>query len=121
MTDAATSDDLLDAVANGAGFCLVCANGHGSLPPRTVCPECGSRALEREALPETGTVRAVTTVHVGPPAFADETPYGLAIARFGPVRLTGHVRAAALDGLARGDDVTLGVGTAGDERHLRFE
>ncbi|WP_435097749.1 Zn-ribbon domain-containing OB-fold protein [Halarchaeum sp. P4] len=113
MSDAGY-DDVLDAVERGEGFCLVCPNGHGSLPPRTVCPDCGSRDLTRERLPDTGTVRAATEVHVGTPAFADETPYGLAIARFGPVRLTGR----ACGDVERGDEVTLTVAETGGKRHL---
>ncbi|MGM0449124.1 MAG: Zn-ribbon domain-containing OB-fold protein, partial [Methanobacteriota archaeon] len=40
--------DWLDALAAGNGFALVCPDGHGSLPPRRVCPECGAVDLSRE-------------------------------------------------------------------------
>ena len=50
MTDAARDgayDDFLDAIEAGEGYYLECENGHGWLPPRRVCPECGSREQHR--------------------------------------------------------------------------
>ncbi|WP_096391680.1 Zn-ribbon domain-containing OB-fold protein [Halopenitus persicus] len=85
-------DEWLDAVADGEGYALTCPNGHASLPPRHVCPDCGVTDLSETALPSAGTVETFTVVHVGTPAFADETPYVTAIADFGSVRLTGVVR-----------------------------
>ena len=84
--------DWLDALADGDGFALVCPDGHGSLPPRRVCPECGSTDLSREPLDETGTVETCTVVHVPSPRFADDAPYVTAVVDFGPTRLTGVVR-----------------------------
>ena len=85
-------DEFLRAVADGEGFYLACPEGHGWLPPRRVCPDCGATDLERQPLPETGTVETYSTVHVSVPDFEAETPYTTAIASFGPVRLTGVVR-----------------------------
>ncbi|SFR48407.1 MULTISPECIES: Zn-ribbon domain-containing OB-fold protein [Halorubrum] len=116
--------EWLDALADGDGFALVCPNGHGSLPPRRVCPECGSTELSREPLAETGTVATYSVVHVPSPRFADDAPYATAVADFGPTRLTGIVRGegdggGATDGedaddappeAAIGDAVTVGVG-----------
>ena len=85
-------DEWLAALATGEGYALVCPDGHGSLPPRRVCPECGSTSLSEEPLPAVGTVETATVVHVPPPRFADDAPYVTAIARFGPVRLTGVLR-----------------------------
>jgi uncharacterized OB-fold protein len=85
-------DDWLDAVADGEGYALTCPNGHASLPPRRVCPDCGAADLTEAALPAAGTVETFTVVHVGTPAFVDETPYVTAIADFESVRLTGVVR-----------------------------
>jgi len=117
MSDAGY-DDVLDAVEEDAGFYLACPDGHGSLPPRTVCPTCGSADLSREPLPATGTLEALTRVHVGTPEFAEEAPYRLAIARFGPLRLTGFLSSDA----TRGDEVTVDVArNAAGERHLVFE
>ena len=117
MTDAG-HDDFLDAVADGEGFYLRCPHDHGSLPPRHVCPTCGSAELVQDALPAEGTLEAVTRIHVGTPAFEDETPYRLAIAAFGPVRLTGRLRGHA----ERGEAVTVDVGeNAAGQRHLVFE
>ncbi|SDF76269.1 hypothetical protein SAMN04488067_10867 [Halorubrum xinjiangense] len=93
--------DWLDALADGDGFALVCSDGHGSLPPRRVCPECGAADLSREPLDETGTVETYSVVHVPSPRFADDAPYATAVVEFGPTRLTGIVR----DG-DRGSDAT---------------
>ena len=94
--DAATGnagyDEFLRAVEAGEGFYLECPEGHGWLPPRRVCPDCGATELAERPLPEAGTVETYSTVHVSVPDFEAETPYTTAIASFGPVRLTGVVR-----------------------------
>lgn len=104
-------DEWLDALADGDGYALVCPDGHGSLPPRRVCPDCGSTALSREPLPETGAVETFSVVHVPSPEFADDAPYVSAIAEFGPVRLTGVLRGVEsdCDALAVGRSVGAGV------------
>jgi hypothetical protein len=102
-------DDWLDAVAAGEGFYLEGPEGHGCLPPRRVCPHTGSPDLRRRPLPAEGVVESFTVVHVAPPAFVDETPYATAIARFGPVKLTGVVRGVPAGAVAVGDAVRAGV------------
>jgi uncharacterized OB-fold protein len=84
-------DDLVDAIAEGEGYYLNCANGHGSLPPRHACPDCGSQELDEQPLPETGEIETFTVVYATTPDFADDTPYVTAVVDFGPVRLTGQV------------------------------
>ena len=109
--------EWLAALADGEGFALVCPDGHGSLPPRRVCPECGAADLSREPLRETGTVETYSVVHVPSPRFADDAPYATAVVDFGPTRLTGIVRDGdgddGADGppeVAIGDAVTVAVG-----------
>lgn len=116
-------DDLLDALADGEGYYLACPAGHGSLPPRRVCPVCGDADLTREALPETGTVETFTVVRVAAPPFADDVPYVTAIVDLGPVRLTGVLRDVEPDAVAVGDEVTPTIAaaeTTGD-RLVAFE
>jgi uncharacterized OB-fold protein len=84
-------DDLVDAIAEGEGYYLNCANRHGSLPPRHACPDCGSQELDEQPLPETGEIETFTVIHATTPAFTDDTPYITAVVDFGPVRLTGQV------------------------------
>jgi len=85
-------DKLMDAIADGEGYYLSCPEGHGSLPPRRVCPQCGQSDLDREPLPERGTIETFTQTHVSTPQFEADAPYVLAIASFGSVSLTGQVR-----------------------------
>jgi len=104
-------DNWLDSLGAGEGYALVCPHGHGSLPPRRVCPECGSTSLSREPLPDTGPIETFSVVHVPSPGFADDAPYLNAIVDFGPVRLTGVVRgvAAESDAVEIGEPVTVTV------------
>lgn len=104
-------DDWLDGLAADEGTYLACPKGHGSLPPRRVCPICGSPDLTEEPLPDAGEVLTYTVVHVGAPDFADEAPYATAIADFGPVRLTGVVRGVDPDDVAVGATVVPAVGS----------
>ena len=114
--------DWLDAVAADEGFYLSCENGHGWLPPRRICPDCGSRDLTEEPLPESGEVATHTTVFVATPGFEDDAPYVTAIADFGAVSITGMVRGVDPDdrasgGVEMGDVVGVEVGereTTGD-------
>lgn len=84
-------DDFLEALADGQGYSLECPSGHASLPPRYGCPKCAATDLEERPLPESGTITASTVIRVPAPAFADEAPYVLAIAEFGPIKLTGKL------------------------------
>ncbi|MFC5970376.1 Zn-ribbon domain-containing OB-fold protein [Halomarina salina] len=102
-------DDLLDAIEDGSGYYLSCPNGHGSLPPRRVCPHCGSQDLDQKPLPESGTVETFTVVRVATPQFADDAPYVTAVVDFGEVRLTGIVD-APIDSVSVGMTVGVGVG-----------
>ena len=110
-------DDWLDAVADGEGYYLACPSGHGWLPPRRVCPDCGSRELVEERLPESGEIATHTTVYVATPQFEDDAPYVTAVADFGPASITGLVRGVDPGAVDVGDVVGIEVGereTTGD-------
>lgn len=102
-------DEWVEALADGAGYYLECPNGHGSLPPRRRCPHCSSPTLSETAMPETGDVETLSEVHVPTPAFTNDAPYVLAIASFGPVRITGQVRGTEPESIGIGDAVTVDV------------
>jgi len=85
-------DDLLDAIEAGEGYYLECDAGHGWLPPRRICPACGSRELHEEPLPDAGEVTSYTEIAVASPSWTEDAPYTTAIADFGPVQLTGLLR-----------------------------
>ncbi|WP_121743283.1 Zn-ribbon domain-containing OB-fold protein [Natronorubrum halophilum] len=124
MTDArdGSYDEFIDALESGDGYYYECSNGHGTLPPRRVCPHCGDRELETVALPATGEVATYTTVAVPTPQFEDDAPYVTAIATFGPVRLTGIIPDTSGENVAIGQDVTAAVEPTEttDERTITF-
>jgi uncharacterized OB-fold protein len=110
-------DAWLDAIEDGEGNYVECANGHGWLPPRRVCPTCGSRELSEESIPDAGEVLTHTTITVPTPQFEDDAPYVTAIADFGPVSITGIVRGADPEDVEIGTMVGVEVGervTTGD-------
>ncbi len=116
-------DDLLDAIQDDDGYYLECENGHGWLPPRRVCPDCGDRQLTEQPLPDSGEIETYTVVQVGAPDFADDTPYVTALADFGPVRITGMLNDVDPETVDTGDVVGISVGeriTTGD-RTIAFE
>jgi len=84
-------DDWLDALETDQAYYLECSAGHGSLPPRRVCPECGSGDLSEAPIPTAGELDTYTVTHVPTPAFEDDAPYTTGIVDFGPVRVTGRV------------------------------
>ncbi|WP_440769778.1 Zn-ribbon domain-containing OB-fold protein [Natronorubrum sp. DTA28] len=98
-------DEWLDAAETGEAYYLECANGHGSLPPRRVCPDCGSTDLEETALPEFGEVATFTVTHVPTPAFEEDAPYATAVVDFGPVRITGQIVGVDLEAIENGLEV----------------
>jgi uncharacterized OB-fold protein len=98
--------DLVDAIAEGEGYYVECENGHGTLPPRHVCPKCGSQELSEQSLPESGEIETFTVIHATTPAFSDDTPYVTVVVNFGPVQMTGQVRGQDPDSVETGMTVT---------------
>ena len=125
MTDARDGeyDDLLDAIEDGEGYYVECDNGHGSLPPRLACPQCGSRDLSEEPIPESGEITTYTVVTVPTPQFEDDAPYVTAIAEFGPVSITGQITNVDPEDVETGDVVGIGVSetVTNEERLIVFE
>ncbi|QZP37293.1 Zn-ribbon domain-containing OB-fold protein [Halobaculum magnesiiphilum] len=103
-------DEWADALAEG-GYYIECANGHGNLPPRRVCPDCGSTDLSEEPLPDVGAVATFSEVHVAPSGFGEEPPYVTAVVDFGPVRVTGIVRELSAD------EIEIGTAVRPDVEH----
>jgi uncharacterized OB-fold protein len=116
-------DDWLDAAEDGEPYYLESPSGNGWLPPREFDPETGEQELTEEPLPETGEILTSTITNVAGPSFADDAPYVVAVAQFGPVRITGQVQGVDHDEVEIGQEVTLSVGeneTEG-ERLIIFE
>jgi uncharacterized OB-fold protein len=116
-------DDLLDAIADGEGFYVECANGHGSLPPRLSCPQCGSQDLSEEPLPDSGEIATYTMVTVPTPQFEDDAPYVTAVVDFGPVSVTGQVTGVDPEAVETGQVVGIDVDetVTREERLIVFE
>ena len=79
-------DAWLDALEVGDGYYLR-EDGRATVPPAVT----GGGGLEREPLPETGTIESKTVIRVPHPDFGADAPYAIAIVDFGPVTLTGQV------------------------------
>ncbi len=110
-------DDFLESVREDDPFYLACPNGHGHLPPRRVCPDCGETDLVETPLPDAGEVETYTVTHVASPNFSSDTPYVTAIADFGPVEVTAQVRGVEHAAVESGIVVSLDVeetATSGD-------
>ncbi|MCO8267048.1 MULTISPECIES: Zn-ribbon domain-containing OB-fold protein [Haloferax] len=105
--------------------CSDCGALH--FPPRIVCPECHSEALEYVELPDEGELFAFSTVRAGAPlGMEDEVPFVTGIVDLGDVQLSAHIDGAEYDDLTIGDPVELRVvdidGPADHERvFFRFE
>lgn len=115
-------DEWIDATEDGEAYYLECANGHGSLPPRRVCPDCGNTDLEEVDLPESGEVATFTVTHVPTPAFEEDAPYATAVVDFGPVRITGQIVGMELEAIENGLEVEpeITVSETTGERVLSF-
>lgn len=101
--------DFLDAAEDGEPYYLEGPNGDGWLPPRRIDPATGSRELTKEPLPSTGELVTHTRTHVASPEFADDAPFTVAIADFGPVRITGQLREEDLSSIEIGQELELNV------------
>ncbi|QSG06578.1 Zn-ribbon domain-containing OB-fold protein [Halapricum desulfuricans] len=102
-------DQALDAIENGEPYALECPDGHQSMPPRQVCPECGSDDLEEVEIPTSGELLSYNVTYVPTPDFSDDVPFVLGVAEFDDVRLTGRVQADAED-VEVGSAVEVGLG-----------
>jgi uncharacterized OB-fold protein len=53
--------------------------GKMMLPPRMICPDCGSTELVNTSYKGTGVVKTKTVIHVPLPRFQNMTPYSVGI------------------------------------------
>jgi len=72
------------------------------VPPRTLCPKCGSTGMRWEELKGIGKLLTYSVVHVAAPAFQSSVPYAVGI-----VELT---EGAKLPGMIRADLKDLRIG-----------
>jgi len=115
-------DDFLDAVAEGEPYYLESQSGEAHLPPMARDPATGETGLTEKPLPKSGEILTYTTTNVAAPEFVDDAPYVVAVAAFGPVRLTGQLRDVEPADVEIGQSVELGLdrSATSDERVLVF-
>lgn len=83
-------ESWIRAVESGNNFYLTCLNGQRWLPSPRVCKLCGSTTLEQESLPEVGTIKTYTKIHISPPQFEHEDVVAIAITDFEPRSCVAH-------------------------------
>ncbi|ELY58712.1 Zn-ribbon domain-containing OB-fold protein [Natronolimnohabitans innermongolicus] len=110
--------EFAERIDDGDPFYLACEEcGAAALPPRSVCPDCGTQTLEERSLSGTATVAASTTIFSSIPEYADDTPYTIVIATFDEgVRLTGQLR--DVEEIDRGETVAVDVESRGEDAWL---
>ncbi|SEP10618.1 hypothetical protein SAMN04487948_11454 [Halogranum amylolyticum] len=120
MTVPAWFETFTDEVESGEPQALACeACGSATLPPRQVCPECGSPELTQTSLSDRGRIVSFTEISVTIPKFHGETPYTVVLAELNKgVVLTGQLREVTADDVAIGDEVQLGVEARDDGTSL---
>ena len=109
-------DTFTETIASGEQRYLSCeACGDATLPPRQLCPSCGSTELTRKPLSNRGEIVSFTEISVTIPKFHGEAPYTAVLAELDDeVTLTGQLRDATADDIAIGDEVALGTETLND-------
>jgi uncharacterized OB-fold protein len=100
-------------------MCGSCGIVH--LPPRPICPHCGSRELKWEEVDGCGTLRAFTVVHVPLTRFKDRCPYTCGVVELdaGPL-ISGMIIGGADERLVVGSRVKAEIVKEGDRAILCF-
>jgi uncharacterized OB-fold protein len=82
--------------------------GYIAFPPRLICPECGNRKFDNYILKDVGKILTYTTIEVGPPEFADQVPYSVAIIELEDgVKITAQIADAEPEKIKIGSKVHL--------------
>lgn len=122
-----TLPGFFDALAEERLLAARCTDcGTRLIPPRPACYGCGSRAVQIEEQPQTGTVVSYTAVYRPPSPFSDLAPVTVAVVELDSgARLTGRVT-AALEEVGIGSGVKLRVRDPAEvgidpEMHLSYE
>lgn len=100
--------EFFSAIENDEPYCLAGTETHGMLPPRYVDPASGDKEISRESMPSAGKLLTYSTVHVAPSPLENVSPYTVAIAEFGSVRITGQLRGFETDPEI-GQQVSIGI------------
>jgi len=105
------TNTLAPTIENFYKFCaekklmgVVCAKCKKvTVPPRSLCPHCGSSDMNWTELPSKGKLVTYTVIHVSPAQFQELSPYAVGIVEFAEgVRLPGMIRKVKLENLKIG-------------------
>lgn len=107
-------DTFTETIASGEQQYRSCeACGDSTLPPRQICPTCGSTKLTQKPLSDRGEIVSFTEISITIPKFHGETPYTVVLVELGEeIILTGQLRETTASDVAIGDEVVLDT-----ERH----
>lgn len=76
----AFTQEFWAALSGGRFLVSRCSScGHHTFPPKRVCPRCRQPETQWRELAGRGRLYSLTRVHAGPPRFASEMPYAVAI------------------------------------------
>ncbi|QZA88295.1 OB-fold domain-containing protein [Salinarchaeum sp. IM2453] len=89
--------EFFSAIENDEPYYLSGTETHGMVPPRYVDPASGNKEISREPMPNAGKLLTYSEVHVAPSPLEHVSPYTVAIAEFGSVRITGQLRGFETD------------------------
>lgn len=77
--------------------------GKVTVPPRSLCPRCGSSDMNWTELPSRGRLVTYTVIHVSPVQFQELAPYAVGIVEFADgARLPGMIRNVKFENLKIG-------------------
>ncbi len=83
--------------------CRQCGSKY--FPPKMDCPKCLASDVEWFEIKDSGKLATYATVNYGPTGFENDTPYTLAIADFGGLRIFGRLSQDIKE-----EDIELGMG-----------
>jgi len=104
-----TFEDFRGFIAQGKFMAVKCGDcNHMFIPPKPICPYCGSGKLSWIEVSRVGRVVSYTEVHVPLKGFEGFTPYVVALVEFeGGFRLPGIVKNVKVSDLRVGLNVVL--------------
>jgi uncharacterized OB-fold protein len=104
-----TYEKFKSFIAQGKFMVAKCGKcNHILLPPKPICPYCGSREFSWIEIPRVGKIVSYTEIHVPPRGFEKFAPYIVALVEFeGGVKIPGIVKGAKISDMKIGLNVQM--------------